>query len=816
MDIETRTLRSLEWDKLLEHLAQEAESKRGKEICLRLLPYSERALVDVLLSEADEAMALINARTGISFDRLPDLTEILGRLAANALLSANELHAVRSAMTLSRQSKRSLLLLDEIAFPALREFPPRLNAFDEIIYALNDMLDEGGHIKDDATPQLRSLKSEVRRLDSNIKDELNKVIHSSTQSKALQEPLYTQRNGRYVLPVSASQRDVIPGIVHDSSQSGLTVFVEPMRVVELANKLRIKEAEIEHEIARILAELTAKVFVFRDELTDAYEALTELDAIFARAKFAIKYDGVRPTLSAETRFEFKMARHPLLILQLGKEKVVPNSVSLGGDQKTLIITGPNTGGKTVLLKTIGLLSLMVRAGLLIPVASGSVAALFNQVFADIGDEQSLAQSLSTFSSHMTGIVEVTNRAKEGTLALLDEIGVGTDPREGAAIARSVLEHLNDSGAVTVSTTHFGQLKTLAYNLPGMVNGSLEFDETTLSPTYKLRAGIPGSSKGITISRRLGLNEKLVEQALSHLDSGDANLDETVSKLEAQIAGLEEKEAAADAKLKDVERLSAELQDELDRERAESEKIRKNLAADLKQEFSVAFDLIKETTRDLQKEPGIARAQQAKKQLEQLRRDLKWLDEPKGKPAKADIEEIAIGDKVRVVSLNQIGVVEELPDAGKEGSQAIIVVRVGSLKLKVSANDVKKMSASQVKKERAQPHGAGKSGFGKGRTDSHRIEANRRVAPADLSVFVRSDSNTIDLRGERVEAALLKLERFLDACLLNSVSPVMIIHGHGTGAVKEAVRDLLRDTNFVRKFRPGENYEGADGVTVADL
>lgn len=459
---------------------------------------------------------------------------------------------------------------------------------------------------------------------------------------------------------------------------------------------------------------------------------------------------------------------------------------------------------------------MVRAGLLIPCAVGSKAALFNQVFADIGDEQSLAQSLSTFSSHMTGIVEVTNRAREGTLALLDEIGVGTDPREGAAIARSVLEHLNDSGAITVSTTHFGQLKTLAYNQSGMVNGSLEFDETSLSPTYRLRAGIPGSSKGITISRRLGLQDKLVEHALSYLDSGDANLDETVSRLESQIAALEAKEEAADAKLKDVESLSAELQTELDRERAESEKIRKNLAAELKQEFSVAFDLIKETTRDLQKEPGIARAQQAKKQLEELRKDLKWLDEPKVKTPQSDSEEIALGDKVRVLSLNQIGVVEEMPDSGKAGSQAIIVVRVGSLKLKVASSDVKRMSASQVKKERSQPHGTGSSGFGRGRGESHRVEANRRIPSTEMSVFVRSDSNTIDLRGERVESALLKLERFLDACLLNSVSPVMIIHGHGTGAVKEAVRDLLRDSNYIRKFRPGENYEGADGVTVADL
>jgi DNA mismatch repair protein MutS2 len=764
----------------------------------------------VLLAESDEALALLNQRTGMSFDRLPDLEEVLHRLNSQAVLSESELHFSRMTMLLSRNIRKSLLLLDNDAFPALRAYLPSLSLFDQLLNVLNEMLDDSGKVKDDATPQLRGLKSEVRRLDSKIKDELNRVIHSQTQSKALQEPIFTQRNGRYVVPVNASQRHVIPGIVHDSSQSGLTVFVEPMPVVELANKLKIKEAEIEHEISRILAELSQHVYSGRDELSRAFIALAQMDAIFARARFAIKYDGIKPELSEDTRFEFISARHPLLILQSGKEKVVANTVTLGGKDRTLIITGPNTGGKTVLLKTIGLLSLMVRAGLLIPVGRGSKAALFKEVYADIGDEQSLAQSLSTFSSHMTSIVEVVKSAEVGTLALLDEIGVGTDPREGAAIARAVLEHLNESGAVTVSTTHFGQLKTLAYNLPGMINGSLEFDEATLSPTYRLRAGIPGSSKGITIARRLGLDERLVGEAISYLDVADAAIDETVARLERQISSLEAKEAEAGEKLKEAESLSRELEAEIERERTQSEKTRQSLAVDLKEEFAVAFDLIKDTIRNLQKEPSIAGAQKAKEKMEQLRQELKWLDAPSGKAGNMEPQKLAIGDRVMVLSLNQRGVIEELPEAVEKNPRGIVVVRAGAVKLKVPASDVKRLSAGGGKDPKEK---AGKAG---GSFGVSKAGVPGRVYRNETNVFVRTDSNTLDLRGERVDAALVKLEQFLDECLLASTSPVMIIHGHGTGAVKEAVRHYLTKSKYVSKFRPGETYEGADGVTVAEL
>lgn len=770
------------------------------------MPLRERAIVNVLLNESDEALALVNQRSGVSFERLPDLLEALHRLDSQAVLSESELHFCRLTMSLSRQTKRSFSLLDNEAFPALREYLPSLGTFDQLLSELNDMLDDAGKVKDDATPQLRGLKSEVRRLDSKIKDELNRVIHSQTQSKALQEPIYTQRNGRYVVPVTASQRHVIPGIVHDSSQSGLTVYVEPMPVVELANRLRIKEAEIEHEIARILAVLSQQVFTSREELSQSFNALGELDAIFARARFATKYDGVKPELRDDNRFEFIAARHPLLILQLGKQKVVPNTVELGGKDRTLIITGPNTGGKTVLLKTIGLLSLMVRAGMLLPVARGSKAALFTEIFADIGDEQSLEQSLSTFSSHMTSIVEVVKGATNGSLALLDEVGVGTDPREGAAIARAVLEHLNDSGAVTVSTTHFGQLKTLAYNLPGMVNGSLEFDETSLSPTYRLRTGIPGSSKGIAIARRLGLDERLVDLSISYLDVADATIDETVARLEEKISGLETKEFQAQEKLLEAERLSQELQTEIDRERSQSEETRKKLANDLKEEFEVAFELIKDTIRNLQKEPSIAGAQKAREKMEQLKKELNWLDAPARKDLEKTPAALKVGDRVMVSSLNQRGVVEEIPENMKENPRGIVVVRAGAVKLKVPASDIKRISGG----------GGGEQGNKKGGGGSKVKPQPSRVYRNETNVFVRTDSNTLDLRGQRVDAALVSLEQFLDACLLASTSPVMIIHGHGTGAVKDAVRNYLSSSSYVARFRSGENYEGADGVTVAEL
>ncbi|HEY9785968.1 MAG TPA: endonuclease MutS2 [Candidatus Obscuribacterales bacterium] len=796
MEVESRALRTLEWDKLRTFLAIEAETAPGKELCLSLMPVAEQAIAEILLDETREALAVIEARSGWSLESLPDLKETLERLKAGAVLAPQDLNDARKTMVHARQVRKSLALLSAESFPRLVSYFPRLHSLDEAINAIAEAIDDEARVKDEASPHLANLKRELRRLDANIKEELTRIIHSPTKSKALQEPIFTQRNGRYVLPVNASQRHVIQGIVHDSSASGMTVYVEPMVVVELANKARIKEAEVEHEIARIVARLTDTVSKRRSELQSSYDALIELDVIFARARIATKYNGTRPELTPNLTFEIEEARHPLLVLQRSPEVVVPNGIALGGDKRTLVITGPNTGGKTVLLKLVGLIALMVRAGLLIPAKSGSKAAFFARVFADIGDEQSLEQSLSTFSSHMTNIVEIIERAGEGTLVLLDEIGAGTDPKEGAAIARAVLEFLNSRGAVTVSTTHFGQLKTLAYNVDGFVNGSLEFDDATLSPTYRLKLGTPGSSKGITIARRLGLKEDVVASSLKHLDQDSRDIDATVDRLEAALNEAINKKEGLEAEarvLDDLKRQYEKKIEELDREREAALKEQFGL---LESEIAAAREKVRQITCDLQREPSLAKAQAAQKQIADLLKDLGWLSS-----TRSGATAFQVGDTVKVVSLNQVGTVEAVPEEAREGATQPYVVRAGAMKIKVQASDLSKLTEPGKSKRRSGARSPS-AGYGK------------RQEP--VAFFLRTDGNTLDLRGERVDAGLARLERFLDEAVLSGVSPLMIIHGHGTGAMKEAVRGFLAGSPYANSYRPGEVHEGGDGVTIVDV
>lgn len=806
MGIEDRTLRSLEWDKLKAFLSQEAETDGGRALSRALEPAETLAIADVLLNETEEARALIEARSAWALDSLPDLIDVLERLSASAVLSAPELSDLRSAIVLTNTVKRGVSLLAPESFPALRQYLNQLQPADRTLSAINEAIDLQGNVKDDATPQLNSLRKEVRRLDGAIKDELTRIINSSTLAKALQEPIYTQRGGRYVLPVEASKRNVIKGIVHDSSASGLTVYVEPMAVVELANKMRIKESDVEHEIQRILARLSDSAGQELAGIESSYKALVDFDVIFSRARLAIKYGGNKPALVAAPSFEFQEARHPLLVLQRSKGTVVPNDIKMTEDERTLVITGPNTGGKTVLLKTIGLFSIMVRAGFLLPSGQGATAAFFKDIFADIGDEQSLEQSLSTFSSHMTGIVDIVDRAKSGTLVLLDEIGAGTDPLEGAAIARAVLEHLNQSGAVTVATTHLGELKTLAYNQKGFLNGSLAFDDATLSPTYRLRLGTPGSSKGITIARRLGLSQEVVEAALTHLDRDAQDLDQTIERLEKALLAARVSQEAAEAQLALSMAARSEYERKLEEVTTLSEKERALAANELETELREAKELIRSLIRDLQKQPGLARAQSATAELESLRKQLGWLEPPRsGKDAGEKI--FMVGEPVRIVSLNQRGTIESVPEDANEDAQATYVVRAGVMKVKVPASDLERIQGSGGE---SKVRGNRKRASLSGRT--HAVEAKSR----HLDVFIRTTSNTLDLRGERVEPGLARLERFLDESVVTGTSPLMIIHGHGTGAMKTAVRDYLAAGQYASSFRPGELHEGGDGVTIVQI
>lgn len=803
-DIDSRSLRSLEWDRLLAYLSAEAHSEWGKELCLELQGSNDPVEVAKLLDETDEALTIIRNRAALMSDIVPDLRDILGSVQAQGRLIPADLLAIKSMLTTAKSVKGSLSLLPDESFPRLRSYAEMIFPVEALRSEIDRCVDEQGGIKDDASPELRGLRTSVRKLHGDIRTTLNRMIHSAALSKALQEPIFTQRGGRYVLPVDVAHRGTVDGIVHDASQSGLTAYVEPLSVVEPTNKIRIKEAEIEREIERITAELCKLAYQHIDALISSFETLTALDVILAKARLALKYKGIRPELSEDGSLVLNAAKHPLLLLQNERE-VVPSDVRLGGDERTLVITGPNTGGKTVLLKQLGLVALMVRTGLLISAKIGSKVPIFKKVWADIGDEQSLTQSLSTFSSHMQNIVEVVDTAGGDMLILLDEIGVGTDPKEGAALARAVLEHLNRSGAITVTTTHYGELKMLAYSEPGFVNGSLEFDETTLSPTYRLRLGVAGSSKGTAIALRLGLNSEVVERAHSLLAGREEELSQAMAELERRTQLVNDREALLlreeekfNVKKGEFDKSSEELLAELEAQRVE-------YASELETRYSEAMKQIRDMTKELQASPSLKNAQEAREKLEVIKKDLGWMEPVKKREQSS--EPIKEGQEVKVLSLNQIGFVESL--ASGDGGHAQATVRLGNMRVKVAVEELRPYQR-QVQKQRKLP---GQRPRGNMKKSETRVV---KASDKSLDAFIRTSSNTIDLRGERVDAALSKVERFLDTLSVEGISPAMIIHGHGTGAVKSAVRDFLRSCRYIADFKPGELYEGGDGVTIVTL
>lgn len=800
-DIQKRTLRVLEWERLKQFVANEAESSGGKELSLNLELADHRIVIEQLLDETKEALSMHQARSSMSAAGLPELHEVLDRLKIGASLSSAELLAVRNTLVIGRKFRSNLSQLESAHFPRLTAYMAGLPQAEKLIQEIDNAIDDGGNVKDKASPLLRSLRQEVLKFDGMIKDTLQRIIHSATQAKALTDPLYTQRNGRFVLPVNASMRSAVNGIVHDSSASGLTVYVEPIAVLELSNQQRMKQAEIEREIARILEVLTRFAVSHLEALSSTYTTCMQLDAIIARAKIAFKYKGERPELSRDERFHLLNARHPLLILQDEESTVVPNDIILGGNAgRTLIITGPNTGGKTVLLKTIGIFSLMLRAGLLLPVSPGSTAAIFTRVCADIGDEQSLEQSLSTFSSHMKNIVEIVDQCAAESLVLLDELGAGTDPREGAALARAVLEFLNHAGAVTISTTHFGELKTLAYTEPSFINGSLDFDEQTLSPTYKLRLGVPGSSKATTIAKRLGLNASVIERAEALIEVHDQDLQRTVELLEIKLREATVREEQAQQAKQQAEELKQFTEEQMRKLELDTRALRQKQINDIESEFKLGKDYIKHLIADLQKQPSITKAQKAQQEMEKVRNELGWKS-----LAEDRTPTLAIGQNVKVLSLNQIGVVTEIvAETAKEAAQ--VTVKCGNLRIKVPKTDLE-MLASDKQKQLQQNK----------QKLTVKVEApTHRTKGSTIDVFVRTAANTLDLRGKRVDDGMADLVQFLDDNLLTNTSPLMIIHGHGTGAMKNAVRDYLHKQMPKGSYRSGDIHEGGDGVTMVTL
>ncbi|MEB3750237.1 Endonuclease MutS2 [Geobacillus icigianus] len=783
--VQQKVLHTLEFDKVKAQLAEHASSPLGLEKIDALIPSSDWKEVSAWLEETDEAAAVLRLAGYAPLDGVVDVRPHLKRAAIGGTLSPQELLEVAATAAASRQMKRLITDLQEEhgGLERLASYAAELAEASELEHDVRRSIDDHGEVLDAASDRLRSLRGQIRSAEARIREKLESIIRSPAAQKRLSDAIITIRNDRYVIPVKQEYRSAYGGIVHDQSASGATLFIEPQAVVELNNALREARMKEKQEIERILRELSAKVAAQAEPLARAVEALAALDFAFAKVKYARRIQATKPAVNNRGYLRFLQARHPLL----DQEKAVPNDIELGGDYTTIVITGPNTGGKTVTLKTIGLLTVMAQAGLFIPAADGSEAAVFRSVFADIGDEQSIEQSLSTFSSHMVNIVDILRHVDGESLVLFDELGAGTDPQEGAALAIAILDEVHGRGARTVATTHYPELKAYGYNRAGVVNASVEFDTETLRPTYKLLIGIPGRSNAFDISRRLGLDERVIERAKAQVSAESHSVENMIASLEKSKKQAEEDEARALAALEEAERMRAEWEQTL---AALEEEKEERLAEAAKQ----ATDIIRAAEREAERIIHELRRLQKEKRAEVNEQELAAAKQrlaaavPKAKKrntAKKAVSRHVFqpGDEVRVTSLNQKGyLIEKVSDDEWQ-------VQLGILKMKIHERDLEYI----------------------GSAPANEVTPIATVKGKDAHVSLE-----LDLRGERYEDALIRLEKYLDDAVLAGYPRVSIIHGKGTGALRQGVQQFLKQHRAVKRFRFGEANEGGTGVTIVEL
>ncbi len=781
-----RTLTVLEFFKIIDKLTTYASSARGKELAQELRPVTSIQEVKEKQQITTEAVNLL-----IEADRIPlggffDIRLHLRKAAIGGVLTAHELQEVGATMRASRLMREFLVGKQE-NLEILADWGGRLAAFPAIERELERCIADNGELNDSASPKLHSLRSQIKVYQNRVRDKLDSIVHSSENSKYLQDPIVTVRNDRYVIPVKQEYRSLFPGIVHDQSASGATLFIEPISVVELNNQLRVIESQEVEEITRILTELSGRIKEVHQPVATAVEILARLDLAFAKGRYSLAIQAVEPELNSEGLIELYDARHPLLT-----GKVVPTTVFLGRDFDTLVITGPNTGGKTVTLKTVGLLTLMVQSGLHIPAALGSKVAVFQKVFCDIGDEQSIEQSLSTFSSHLTQIVTIMAGVKGADcLVLLDELGAGTDPAEGAALAMSILTHLHELKVRTVATTHYSELKVFAYKTPGIRNAAVEFDITTLRPTYRLMIGLPGSSQAFEIATKLGLPKFLVDNARGYISAEEAKVEHILREIETDSKRAREDRIASEA-------ARAKGESFKNQHEAELMKLRQEKAEILRQAKAEARELLLEARRD--SENLLRRLKEASRDemngivneaRQRIAKDLEKYSEPKPEPIASgemvSADELKPGSKVRALSLGQTGTVIEVNDSSA-------LVQLGIMKVNLPLSDMEIVPETKVKINPSPRRKSGETG----------LEAAKNI------------SAEVNLRGMTVDEALYELEKYLDQALLAGLERFRIIHGKGTGALRIGVQQFLKDHPFVKSFAFAEQNEGGIGATVVVL
>ncbi|MGI6357675.1 MAG: endonuclease MutS2 [Bacillota bacterium] len=787
-----RTLRVLEFSKVKQRLAGYTSSALGRELVEQLLPMTDDWQVERALQETSEAREICRTEE-FPLQGLLDIRSGLQRAAVGALLHPEELLNIAQLCACARRADRFFRHRSE-KYPLLSAAALRLAPLPDLETEIGSTINEYAEVKDSASPRLRKLRSDIRSLQNRAKERIDNMVRSATIQKFLQEPIVTVRNERHVLPVKVEYRSQVPGIVHDQSASGATLFIEPMSIVEMNNDLRRLQVEEEREVERILRQLAALVQAETDLLQENLQALAHLDFCMAKGKLSYDLRAVCPMINRQAQINLRQARHPLL----PPETVVPNSIYLGQDFTVLLITGPNTGGKTVTLKTVGLLLLMAQAGLHIPADEGSEVAVFANIFADIGDEQSIEQSLSTFSSHMTNIVEIASTAGERSLVLLDELGAGTDPAEGAALAMAIIDYLHARGSRVVATTHYSELKSYAYQKPSVQNASVEFDVETLQPTYRLTIGLPGKSNAFEISRRLGLAEGLIARAREYLSGEQIQVEDLIRQLDSsRRAAEEERELARQM------RLQAEAaRQQAERKLSELERKQESILTKAKQEARALINRQKQEVdsllSDLRNAALQSRSTAAKETLQSVEegrqrwRQLQQETETEGtrtrasqRPALADDREFRAGDQVLVKHLGQRGQLLSAPGADGEAQ-----VQLGALRLNCRVEQLEKLVS-----EAPEPP---KPGY-------QMVNLSRQGVALEL-----------DLRGQTVDEAILRIDKYLDDALVAGLSRVSLIHGKGTGTLRNAVRDYLRSHRAVKSYRLGGPGEGGTGVTVVEL
>lgn len=788
-----KALKALEYDKIIDQLTAKASSPMGKNLCKDLKPCCDLEQIQTMQTQTKDALSRLFQKGTLSFHKVKDIRGSIKRLEIGSTLGIGELLDICSVLENTAKAKsygrfdRETETCDSLdaMFQNLEPLTPLSSEIRRCILSEEE-------ISDDASPGLKQVRRSMKITNDRIHSQLNSLLNGSARSY-LHDGVITMRNGRYCLPVKAEYKGQVPGMIHDQSSTGSTLFIEPMSVVKLNNDLRQLEIQEQKEIEIVLSDLSEQAAQYQEVLTDNLNILIELDFIFARAGLALEHNASEPQFNTDGKIQLKKARHPLI----HKKQVVPIDIRLGDDFDLLVVTGPNTGGKTVSLKTVGLLTLMGQSGLHIPAGDHSVLSVFEEVYADIGDEQSIEQSLSTFSSHMTNVVSFLEKATDKSLVLFDELGAGTDPTEGAALAIAILSHLHRQGVRTMATTHYSELKVYALSTPGVENASCEFDVETLRPTYRLLIGVPGKSNAFAISSKLGLPDFIIEKAKEQISEQDESFEDVISKLEASRITLEKEQLEIQQYKAEIESLKKQLEEKQEKFDARKEKIIREAneqAHEILREAKEYADQTMKTFHKFQKE-HISTAdvenerQNLRKKMSKLEKNMA-MKPKKSQPGKRlRPSDLSIGASVKIISMNLTGTVSTKPDA-----KGNLFVQTGIFRTQVHLSDLELVDEVVVNTPLMQ------------RTRAGKIKMSKSA----------NVSTEINLLGKTVDEAIAELDKYLDDAYIAHLSSVRIVHGKGTGALRKGVHNYLRRQKHVAAYRLGEFGEGDAGVTIVEF